>query len=188
MRAIRHILCVLVLIVLPRAAHAQVPPDRQAVILTRALAYDDKLHNRAGDSVVVAVVFKAGQGSSESAADAMLRAFKALEGVKVRDLPLRAVKLAYTSRDALHGAIASQGIDVLYLCPGLESDQVAIKETSHRDHVLTIGSREGSLQSGSALGVFLIDGKITIMVNLAESKEEGAAFSSELLRLARVIR
>ncbi|HXU74577.1 MAG TPA: YfiR family protein [Polyangia bacterium] len=191
MGALRHIGWVVLLVVclLPRLAHAeQVAPDKQAVILARALAYDDNLRGRAGDTLVVGVIFKPGAGGSESAADGMVRAFKALEGVKVQNLPLRVVKLAYSSKDALHSAVSSQGIDALYVCPGLEGDQGGIRDESHRDHILTIASREDQLSAGLSLGVFTYDGKTTIAVNLPVSKEEGASFSSELLRLARVIR
>ena len=178
-----------VVCLLPRASRAdQVAPDKQAVILARALAYDDNLRGRAGDALVVAVVFKPAQAGSESAADAMVRAFKALEGVKVQNLPMRVVKLAFTGKDALHASVSSQGIDALYICPGLEGDQGAIREESRRDHVLTIAAREEQLTSGLSLGVFVYEGKTTITVNLPSSKDEGAAFSSELLRLARVIR
>jgi hypothetical protein len=117
-----------------------------------------------------------------------VRAFKALEGVKVQGLPLRVVKVAFTGKDALHSAVSSQGIDALYVCAGLEGDQTAIRDESRRDHILTIASREEQLTAGLSLGVFLFDGKMTITVNLPSSKDEGAAFSSELLRLARVIR
>jgi hypothetical protein len=191
MTALRHIgyACLLAAWLLPRVAHAdQVAPDKQAVILARALAYDDNLKARAGDSLLVAVLFKASAAGSESAADAVVRAFKALEGVKVQGLPLRVVKMAFSSKDALHSAVSSQGIDALYVCTGLEGDQTAIRDESRRDHVLTIASKEEQLTSGLSLGVFLFDGKTTITVNLPSSKDEGAAFSSELLRLARVIR
>jgi hypothetical protein len=36
--------------------------------------------------------------------------------------------------------------------------------------------------------VFAVEGKPTIVVNLAASKAEGASFGSDLLRLAKVIR
>jgi hypothetical protein len=191
MGVFRHSIRLLIAIVclLPRLARAdQVSPDKQAVILARALAYDDNLHARAGESLVIAVLFKPGQGSSENAADAVVRAFKGIEGVKVQNLPLHVVKLAYSGKDALHAAIGSQGIDALYVSPGLEGDQGGIRDESHRSHVLTIASKEEQLNAGLSLGVFLFDGKTTITVNLPASKEEGAAFSSELLRLARVIR
>jgi hypothetical protein len=180
---------VLVAYLAPAVARAEpVAPEKQAVILARALAYDDNLRTRAGDSLLVAVLFKPGVGASDTAADSVVHAFKALEGVKVQSLPLRVIKLAFTGKEGLRTAIANQGIDALYVCPGFDSDQSAIREESRRGHILTIASREEQMTAGLSLGVFVFDGKTTITVNLPSSKEEGAAFSSELLRLARVIR
>jgi hypothetical protein len=189
MSVLRHIVCACALVALlaPRLARAeQVAPEKQAVIIARALAYDDHLRSRAGDSLVLAVLFKPGSG--EAAADAMVHAFKPLEGVKVQSLPIKIIKLAVTGKDALHAAVTSQGIDALYVCPGLEAEQAAIREESRRAHVLTIASKEEQLTAGLSLGVFVFEGKTTITVNLPASREEGAAFSSELLHLARVIR
>lgn len=171
-----------------RAARADIPPDRQALILTRALSYDNNLRSRAGDTVVVAVLYRSGNGGSEAMADAAFKAFKALENVKIQDLPFRAVKVPFSSKESLKAAIGAQGIDALYACVGLEGDVGAIKEVSHKDHVLSIGAREEFVQGGLSLGVFLTDGKATITVNLQSSRDEGAALSSELLRLARVLR
>ena len=176
------------LFLLVTPARADIPPERQAMILTRALSYDNNLRSRAGDTVVVAIVYKAGNGASESMAEAMLRAFKALESAKVQELPFRAVKVAFTGKDALRSAILSQGIDALYGCVGLEAEQGTLKELSHHEHVLTIGAREDQVSGGMSLGVFVTDGKPTITVNLQASRDEGASFSSELLRLARVLR
>lgn len=172
----------------PLVALADIPPDRQALILTRALSYDDNLKSRAGDSVVVAVLFKPGNPASEAMADTTTRAFKAVEGVKVQNLPFRAVKVGYGGKDALQAAIGAQGIDALYVCAGLDGDASAIRDLARKVHVLTIGSREDLVEHGMSLGVFTVDSKPTITVNLAASREEGAAFSSELLRLAHVLR
>src|SRR5262249_31631856 len=153
-----------------------------------ALSYDNNLKSRAGDAVVVAIVYKAGNGASEAMADAMYKAFKPLEGAKIQELPFRVVKLAFGGRDALKAAVSSQGLDALYNCVGLEGDVGSVKEVSHREHVLTMAAREDQVSAGLTLGVFLTDGKATITVNLPASRDEGAAFSSELLRLAHVLR
>jgi hypothetical protein len=166
----------------------EVPPDRQALILTRTLAYDNNLKSRAGDALVVAVVFRRGNPLSEGVAGPMLQGFRALEGVKVQDLPFHALQLAYAGAAGLKSAVENQGIDVLYICPGLESEIGAIKEISHREHVLTIGAKEEFVKGGLSLGVFVVDAKNTITVNLAATKDEGAAFAAELLRIGRVIR
>jgi hypothetical protein len=165
-----------------------VPPDRQALILTRTLAYDNNLRSRAGDAVVVAVIFKRGNPASEALAGPILQGFRALEGVKVQDLPFHAAQLAYGGAAALKSSIESQGIDVLYICPGLEGEIAAIKEISHHEHVLTIGAKEDYVRNGLSLGVFVVDAKNTITVNLTATRDEGAAFAAELLRIGRVIR
>jgi YfiR/HmsC-like len=168
-------------------ARADIPPERQAVILTRALSYDNNLKGRAGDTVVLAVVYKGGNAASESMADGVFHAFKPLEGVKIQDLPFKVVKVAFTGKDALRSAVSSQGIDALYTCVGLENELGSVRDLGRAQHVLTIGTRESDVTAGLSLGVFITDGKAMINVNLPASREEGAAFSSELLRLARVL-
>ena len=61
-------------------------------------------------------------------------------------------------------------------------------ELTRKRHVITVGSREDYVKRGVSLGVFLASGRPTIMVNLSASRSEGAAFSSDLLRLATVIK
>jgi hypothetical protein len=179
---------VLVLCCLCGTVHGQIPPEKQAVILTRSLAYDTNLRGRAGSTLVIAVLYKPGAGDAESVAADTFRAFKTLEGIKVQDLPISVVKLAYASKEALKSAIGAQGIDAIYCCPSLEAELGAIREVSHQQHVLTLASREAFIRAGLSIGVFPNEGKATIMINLAASREEGASLSSDLLRLATVLR
>lgn len=181
-----------VLAAAPRAALSQaedLPPERQVPILARALAYDENLRNRAGDELVLAVLSKAGNHASDKAADAVSHALQGLVGIKVQGIPLRATRLSFTTAAALGDAIHSQGIDALYVAPGLESDLASVVGVTRQHHVLSLGSREDQITKGGvSLGVFLVEGRPTIYVNLSASKAEGAAFSSDLLRLANVVR
>jgi hypothetical protein len=172
----------------PAGGQPDLPPERQVPILTRALAYDENLRSRAGDELVVAILAKAGSKASEQTAEAVGKAFSGLAGIKVQGLPLRSARVNYTSAATLAGAVQKDGIDVIYICPGLDSDLPAILEVARTSHVLSMGSREEYINKGASLGVFLISSKPTICVNLAASKAEGAAFGSDLLRLAKVIR
>jgi hypothetical protein len=169
-------------------ADSPVTPDRQVLILTRALAYDGNLKSRAGADLVIAVVGRSGNSSSEEVASAMTRAFRSLGNVKVQGLAVKSTSFNYSNAAALGTAIESQGIDALYICPGLEPDLPAIIELARKRQVVTLGSREDHVKRGLSLGVFALDAKPTIVVNLAAAKAEGAAFGSDLLRLAKVIR
>jgi hypothetical protein len=171
-----------------RSESSEIPPDRQVPILARALAYDENLRTRAGDELVVAILAKAGSRPSEQAADAVSKAFAGLAGIKVQGLPMRSTRVLYSNAGALSSAIQNQGIDVVYVCPGLDGELAAILEVTKQHHVLSMGAREEYINKGASLGVFFISSKPTICVNLAASKAEGAAFGSDLLRLAKVIR
>ena len=170
------------------APTVEVPPPRQVLILTRALAYDGNLKARAGADLLIAVVGKPGNAASDELASTMGKAFRALGNVKVQGLAVRAMQLAYKDAAGLTAAIEAQGIDALYVCPGLDAELMGIFEATRKLKVITMASRQDYVQRGLSLGVFAIDGKPTILVNLAASKSEGAAFGSDLLRLAKVIR
>jgi hypothetical protein len=171
----------------PSKASEGVAPDRQALILTRALAYDGNLKARAGSELVVAVVAKGSATASDQTAESLQKALKALGPIKVQGLPLRSVRVGYANAAGLSTAIENQGIDAIYVCPGLESELGAIHEVTKDHKVLSMGSREDHVTKGASLGVFLVDGKPTIYVNLTASKAEGTAFGSDLLRVAKVI-
>ena len=165
----------------------EVPADKQALILLRALAYDRVLPERAGDAVVVAILHPPGQeGASDT--KAALAAFKALEKITVGGKPFRAVTLAYSGAEGLAGAVQSQGIDAIYISSALGSHLSQILAITQSKQVLSMaGSRELAV-SGASLAVALSRGKPTVLVNLPSSKAEGAQFRSDLLQLAEVLR
>jgi hypothetical protein len=118
----------------------------------------------------------------------MTRAFQALAKVKVQGMPLVSESLVYSNSQALSAAVQERGIDVLYVCPGLQSELPAIIQVSRRRQVLSIGSLPELVERGLALGVFPLEDRPTIVVNLSASRAEGVEFSSDLLRLAKVKR
>ena len=175
-------------LLLAPVARAEVSPKQQAVILTRALAYDDKLKERAGDTVVVAVLYRSGNSTSESESTAIFEGFEQLAKVRVQGLPFKVVRIAWSGVAALKTAIGSQGIDAIYVCNGLSGEIGAIKEATRKLHILTLAASEEDVRNGLSMGVFTVEGKSTITVNLTASREEGAAMGSGLLSLAKVIR
>lgn len=177
------------LVVSAAAAPAdEVPAARQVLILTRALAYDGNLKTRAGTDLLIAVLGKPGHAASDELAGTMGKAFRGLGNVKVQGLAVRATQVAFKDAATLSATLEREGIDALYVCPGLDAELMGIFEATRKLKVITMASRQDYVQRGLSMGVFSIDGKPTILVNLAASKSEGAAFGSDLLRLAKVIR
>ena len=169
-------------------AEAEVPSSRQAVIVLRALAYDGNLRTRAGDTIDIGVLYKKGHGGSEQMAATMAKAFGVLASTQVAGLPIAVSRLAYGGTEALDKSIGGVGIDMIYVCEGLDAEVGAIAEVTRRTKTLTVGSGREQVRQGLSLGVFQVDAKTTILLNLQSSRQEGVAFAADLLRLAAVIR
>jgi hypothetical protein len=165
----------------------EVPVDRQVLILSRALAYDSELKARVGSDILIAVLSKPGHPASEAMGQTVLKAYRQILNVKVQGIPLAVRPLSYAGPAALAAAVAAQSFDVVYVCTGLDPDLPAIIEVARKRRVVTIASNEEQVTRGLALGVFAIDARPTIVLNLGAARSEGAAFSSELLRVAKVI-
>lgn len=181
---------VLVLISIPgrRVDAAVLPPAKQAIFLARVIAYDGHLKARAGAAVNIGVLAKKGDRDSERMADLMVKAFTPLEEATLLGLPVRVSRMDFAGPEVLERMIREGGIDTLYVCSGLDADLNHIKAVARRRKVLTVGSQEAHVEQGVSLGVFLTEGKNTIVVNLEASREEGVVFGPELLRLATVVR
>jgi hypothetical protein len=165
-----------------------VPVARQATMLVRAIAYDGNLAKRAAGEVTIAVLRKNGDAPDATVADEMERAFADLGSIKIAGLPVRVLGLVYGGPEALAKTVADQGIDTLYVCPALQREVAGIRTVTREHAVLTLASRPEQLKAGLSLGVFPVDGKSVIMVNVGATREEGAAFGSDLLRLARLVK
>lgn len=171
-----------------RAIEAELPPAKQAIFLARVIAYDANLRERAGPAVNIGVLAKKGDKESERTAELLVKAFRPIESATLLGLPVRVSRMSFGGREHLDRAVREGGIDTLYVCGGLEANLPDIKAVSRARKVLTMGSQEEHLKAGLSLGVFDIDGKNTILVNLDASREEGVAFGPELLRLATIVR
>lgn len=172
----------------PVRADDTVPVARQVVILMRALAYDGNLKKRAGETVNIAILRKKGHAVSENTADVMAKAFGALEVSQVSGLPIVVSRLTYTGEDGLKKAITGSGIDFVYVCEGLDADLDAIQRATRQLKVMSVGSSQAQVEKGLTIGVFQIEDKCTILLNLSASRLEGISFAADLLRLAKVIR
>jgi hypothetical protein len=162
--------------------------SRRALLLARVLSYDSSLAARAGNEVVLVVLFKRKNGPSERCAETVGTAFKQVENLRVVGARFRRVVAPYTSAGELEPLVERERAVALYLCAGLDGDLPAIKPITHRRKVLTIGTTEAQVRAGVSLVVTIDGGRMPIIVNWAESRDEGATFGTDLLRVARVIR
>jgi hypothetical protein len=166
---------------------AQATKTRHAAILARALSYELTLEERVGATVSVAVLYKKGDRSSEANADDWIEAFRDLKSVRIKDRPLTASKIAYSPADTLT-AIVRDGADVLLVADGLGADLEEIARIARTRHVLTASNAVSDVAKELTLCVTEEADKVKIVINLNAAHLEGIRFSSNLLKLATLIR
>jgi hypothetical protein len=172
----------LALLAAPAAASDDVPFAQQAVILVRALAYDREIAAGAAGSIDIAILAR----PTTAGADKVLQAFKPLEKITVAGLPVKVVLITYTAPPELVEKLKT--VDAVYIPAGLDDDVDGIVAAARLDKVTTFAAKRSYVERGASLGVFIVGDKPAILVNVAAAKAEGAAFSSELFKIAQVLK
>jgi len=186
-RLLAWLLAAAVLAPIMSAAGAESSKRRNAAILARVLSYELTLDDRAGKSVGVAVVYKQGEPSSERNANDWFDALNELSSLRIKDKPFFALKIAYSPSDLI-SAIDTQGIDVLLVADGLAPEVDAVARIARSKHVLSASNDPAHVERDLTVCVVEQDDKLKVIINLQAAQREGIRFSSNLLKVAKLIR
>ena len=162
-----------------------VPISLQVDLLARVAAYEQHYAARAGTEAVVLVAVRQGHAESARASgqfEAGLRRSATLAGRSVRVL-----RHPFTSGAALRVAVDENAAAIVYLTPGLGDQVNAIARALDGASVLTVSAIGSDAERGAVLAFELVAARPTLVVNLRQARLQGVVFSSQLLRLARVI-
>jgi hypothetical protein len=180
--------CSLCLLAVAMGARAEttVPIELQVDLMQRVLRFERGLPGRAGAQLNLAVVSRPGNAASEKTAAQLL---KALEKVtELAGKPLKVIALPYAGAGALKQAVASQGIQLVYLAPGFESELAAIAGAFEGVTTITLSTDGDQVDAGVVVGFELVSARPHIALNLGQAKKQGLDFNSDLFRLARVVK
>jgi hypothetical protein len=164
-----------------------VPLDLQAKLLLKILTYDRNLKERADSAVVVGIVYDAKREDSEKARSKFSKALEPYSGKEVQHLLVSHVSLEYVSWSDLSAKIKSNNVSALYVTPGNSGNLKGIIKASRADSILTATGVPKYVEAGVSVAFGSKEKKPQIIINLSSAKAEGVDFSSELLKLAKVI-
>ena len=164
-----------------QADGAQVPMPIQVAILVKVLSYDHALAARAKEGLTVGVVFSPKVDDSREAKDAFVRAFKEAP----RLVGGKPVELVEVPEDLVE-AEAKKGVDVLYLCGGVDVAK-AITLGKELD-LVSFAPDRGAVESGVVLGLVPRNGKPKLLINVPASLDAGMRLDPQILGLAELVR
>jgi hypothetical protein len=172
------------------SAHAQemaAPAEVQVPLLFKILTFDRRLGTRPpGKVIVIAVVFQTGFRASLVARTQIVDGLKALAGWTI-PVAVRWVAVGWKDGEQLRLALIHERTDVVYLTPvrGVELDPVT--SAARAGGMTTFTGVPLYVEQGLALSVGIVRDRPQIIVNLPATRAEGSDFTSQLLRLCRVI-
>lgn len=154
---------------------------RTCLVLTRAVAYDANLRTRASNkSIVIGVLRKRGASS-----DGWLDTLSGMTNVRMQGIPLRVQSIVLGSPAEVEAALVKGGVGVLFATPDIAAADIeALRTVVKRRNLLTVGTTREQVQRGVTLAVVPDAGKLSLMLNARIGREQGAAFSDELFRIA----
>lgn len=175
-----------VLACLAGPARAEVPADKQAIVVLRVLAYDHALEARAGEVVRLAVV----HGRSAAALDCAGRMRSALDELSRRVVVTgKKVEVDTLAASQVSGpSLVHHRFSVLYVCGGSESELPGIVKAARTARALTFTDQPIYLTRGLSIALSKDGARIGISVNLEAARAEGARLAGQMLRLSKVVK
>lgn len=169
------------------AQEMSIPVDFQVSLFSRLLHFDRALGPPESE-LTLALVFQGGLRESTQARDEFIAAVDAASGQAVgHRFHVVAIDLGSDdSAEALDRAIPS-GVDLMYVAPLRAFSIDALAQFSRSRSIRTLTGVPDYVHRGLSVGLELEAGSSRILVNRTAAQLEGADFSSELLKLARIV-
>ncbi len=171
------------------SAHSQtmdIPVETQFPIFMKILTYDRNLQQRGKDGLNILIVYQKNFRTSFLTQETIKEVLRKININKVENI---SIKFSYLDIDefSLQSEISRDKINAIYLCPLRGVSLESITSITRDRGVLSFTGISDYVESGIAIGFKLKSERTQIIINLTAAKAERADFSSQLLKLCKVI-
>jgi hypothetical protein len=168
------------------AQDMDVPMAVQIPVMLKVLSFDRQLRARAGNEMVIGVVYQSGNRASTLAREDAVRLLSAARDETI-GLPIRVIVIDL-DRDDLAEILKQRSFTALYIAPLRATNIGALAAVFQQAGARTMTGVVRYVDLGLAIGVGQQGGRPKIFMNLQSSRLEGADFPAELLKLAQIVR
>jgi hypothetical protein len=170
-----------------QAQDMSAPVSVQLPLFLKILSFDRNLKARVGDEIVMAVIYQEKFKTSLNAKEELSNLIKESSIKTIEDIPIRYLSIDMSDNNDLAGVLSKNKVDILYIAPLRAMRIETITSLSRAKKMMTLTGVPEYVGSGVAVGIGIKGEKPQIIINLPAAKAEGADFSSQLLKLAKVI-
>lgn len=164
----------------------EVPVEIQVPMLLKILTFDRNLEKRSGKKFTIGVIYQSKYKDSFEAGEKFIESINKISIKKIKDIPIEVVSIDVDSSDLENGILRNE-VDGLYIAPLRAFDIQRILKISQDRKIISMTGVVEQVNSGISIGIGSKGDKPLIIINLRSTKLEGIDFSSQLLKLAKII-
>ena len=176
----------LVLMMAPAGDARAGAADDEAKILLRAISFDRALARRAGNDVVITIVYDGRVNGDAREREGRVLAFRKLASRTIAGLPIKVTSSDCSQAKPMTESL--EGTDIVYLTRGAKDCVRAVTAATRKLRIASLASARMLVEQGITMGVTIEGTRPKLLVNLVASKAEGLDLSSQVLQLAEVIK
>ncbi len=165
----------------------EIPVKNQFSLFAKILTYDRNFKNRSSKQIVLGIIYQRTFRSSSAAKDEIISILEAPEGNVLGEIPLRYELIDVSTVIDLRESIDRLNINIIYVTPLRAFSLDRISEITQSKKILTLTGVSQYAEEGLAVSIGIKNDRPQIIINLSSAKAEGADFSSNFLKLTRVI-
>jgi YfiR/HmsC-like len=155
-------------------------------IYLKVLSFDREFKARAGDRLVIGILYAKASRDSRQAKENFARAVAA-GPADFEGLPVSTVPIEHGREDAIEAALAAGAVNVLYVTPLMPYDVAPVSAACRARHVPSFTGVPEYVRSGLSVSFGMKGSGAEIFINLRNSRAEGSDFSSRLLDMVTVV-
>lgn len=162
------------------------PIDLQLKIIPKILSLEKNLVRSNEKNYNLSVLYSKEQRNSAQVFASFSKAVNEF-GIRIKNKEATVLPFDISSKGSFRSFVRSNKIKLLYITPLRGVDISEITKICKEESVLTITGVEDYIENDVSVVLSLEQSKLQIMINPTSSKQEGADFSSRLLRIAKLI-
>ncbi len=162
------------------------PIDLQLRVIPKILLLEKNLALSNDKYFKISILYSKEQRNSAQVFESFTKAANEF-GIGIKDKEATVLPFDISSKSNFRVFVKSNNIKLLYITPLRGINISEITKICKEEGVLTITGVEEYIADQVSVVLSLEDNKLQIMINQKSSKQEGADFSSRLLRIAKLI-
>jgi hypothetical protein len=165
----------------------RVPISIQTSIITKILSFERRILNAEKKEINILILYQSKAPSSGNAKKEAQQSFTKQSSSLINGKTIRTLEFDLSSSVKLSDFMKSQNIDCVFIMPLIAFDINSISNICQNYKILSFTSVPDYMKNGISVAIDNQGDKPQIIINLAASKKEGADFSSQLLKLSKII-